>query len=128
MAYILIEDPLAHCIIGINEDERREKQDVVINMALAHDSRKAGRTTDLDLALYANLVIVEPDLRVPDPDILERAFLAVPLAELATEMLLPGTDDCLADIAARLSREGMAALPGCTTLLRRRLTNKPPES
>jgi len=46
MDYILIEDLLARCIIGINEDERREKQDVVINIVLAHDSRKAGRSDD----------------------------------------------------------------------------------
>lgn len=46
MDYILIEDLLVRCIIGINEDERREKQDVVIDILLGHDSLKAGRSDD----------------------------------------------------------------------------------
>lgn len=90
--------------------------------------RHAARPIDLDIALYADRLIAEPGLQLPDPDILARAFLAIPLAELAPEMILPGTDDCLADIASRFSREGMAALPDFTILLRKRATNGPPES
>lgn len=90
--------------------------------------RYAARSIDLDIALYADLLIADPDLRLPDPDILERAFLAIPLAELAPEMVLPGTDECLADIASRFSYEGMTALPDFTTLLWERVNNGPPES
>ena len=42
MDSILIKDLLARCIIGINEDERREKQDVMINVTLSADLKKAG--------------------------------------------------------------------------------------
>lgn len=42
MDRILISDLLVRCIIGVNEDERREKQDVVINIALSTDLAKAG--------------------------------------------------------------------------------------
>lgn len=42
MDRILIKDLLARCIIGVNEEERRERQDVVINVALVTDIRKAG--------------------------------------------------------------------------------------
>jgi len=42
MDRILIIDLLARCIVGINEEERREKQDVLINIALSVDLRKAG--------------------------------------------------------------------------------------
>jgi FolB domain-containing protein len=41
---ILISDLTARCIIGVNDDERREKQDVVINISLRADLRKAGQT------------------------------------------------------------------------------------
>jgi FolB domain-containing protein len=41
---ILITDLLTRCIIGINEDERREKQDVVINLILFADFSVAGKT------------------------------------------------------------------------------------
>ena len=41
---ILITDLFTRCIIGINEDERREKQDVVINLILFADLSMAGKT------------------------------------------------------------------------------------
>ncbi len=41
---ILISDLSARCIIGINDDERREKQDVVINLSIFADLSKAGKT------------------------------------------------------------------------------------
>ncbi|MGD8238093.1 MAG: dihydroneopterin aldolase [Armatimonadota bacterium] len=44
MDRILIKDLLIRCIIGVNEDERREKQDVVINVALDADLRPAGKS------------------------------------------------------------------------------------
>lgn len=44
MDKILIKDLLARCIIGINEDERKEKQDVIINITLNADLRKAGKS------------------------------------------------------------------------------------
>ncbi len=42
MDRILISDLLARCILGVREEERREKQDVVINLVLSTDLRKAG--------------------------------------------------------------------------------------
>jgi D-erythro-7,8-dihydroneopterin triphosphate epimerase len=44
MDRILIEDLLARCIIGVNPDERREKQDVAINIILECDLRAAGKS------------------------------------------------------------------------------------
>ena len=41
---ILIRDLGARCIIGVNDEERRTKQDVVINLALYADLRPAGRS------------------------------------------------------------------------------------
>ncbi len=46
MDRILIKDLLTRCIIGVNEDERREKQDVVINVVLWGDLRPAGKSDD----------------------------------------------------------------------------------
>lgn len=42
MDRILISDLLVRCIIGVNDDERREKQDVVINLSISVDLSKAG--------------------------------------------------------------------------------------
>ena len=41
MDKILIKDLLVRCIVGINEEERREKQDVVLNITLTADLKKA---------------------------------------------------------------------------------------
>jgi dihydroneopterin aldolase/D-erythro-7,8-dihydroneopterin triphosphate epimerase len=46
MGKIFIKDLLVRCILGINDDERREKQDVIINIELTTDTSKAGQTDD----------------------------------------------------------------------------------
>ena len=51
----------------------------------------APRTVDLDLILYAASVIDEPDLHLPDPSIHAYPFVAVPLLELAPDLILPDT-------------------------------------
>jgi len=45
---IYIRDLSIRCIIGVNQEERTEKQDVIINVILFADTRKAGQTDDLD--------------------------------------------------------------------------------
>ncbi|NSW56603.1 MAG: 2-amino-4-hydroxy-6-hydroxymethyldihydropteridine diphosphokinase [Armatimonadetes bacterium] len=87
--------------------------------------RYAPRTIDLDIALYGDLVVSEPNLVIPDPDIKSRAFLAVPLAELAPEMVLPGGCETLAQIATRMDNEKMEPLWEFTNLLRRSISNEP---
>ncbi len=44
MDRILIRDLSARCIIGVNAEERREKQDVLINLSIYADLRQAGKT------------------------------------------------------------------------------------
>ena len=45
---IYVRDLAIRCIIGVNQDERTEKQDVVINVILFTDTRKAGQTDILE--------------------------------------------------------------------------------
>ena len=47
--------------------------------------RNAPRTLDLDLLLYGDACIASADLTVPHPRMWERAFVIVPLAEIASE-------------------------------------------
>lgn len=47
MDRIFIRELALRCIIGIYPEERREKQDVVINVEMQCDLRKAGQSDDL---------------------------------------------------------------------------------
>jgi len=70
--------------------------------------RNAPRTIDLDIALYGSRVIDDPGagLRIPDPEILERAYLALPLAEVGPQTAHPQTGERLAEVAAGLAGGG----------------------
>ena len=48
MDKIFIRELALRCIIGIYPEERREKQDIVINIEMHCDLRKAGRSDDLN--------------------------------------------------------------------------------
>lgn len=50
----------------------------------------APRTLDLDIALYGEQIIHEPGLSIPHPRMHERAFVMVPLAEIAPDAIVPG--------------------------------------
>jgi FolB domain-containing protein len=51
MDRILITDLLVRCIIGVSDEERREKQDVLINLSLSADLEKAARTDRIEDAV-----------------------------------------------------------------------------
>lgn len=51
--------------------------------------RWAARTMDIDVLLYGDLVCDEPGLNLPRPDLLRRAYMLGPLAELAPGLMHP---------------------------------------
>jgi len=48
------------------------------------------RRIDLDLLVHGDARLSQPDLAVPHPGIAERAFVLVPLAEIAPDLVVPG--------------------------------------
>ena len=56
----------------------------------AQSERWGPRVLDLDLLLYGESVIAHAGLCVPHPHLHERAFVLVPLAEIAPDALVPG--------------------------------------
>ena len=65
------------------------------------DNRYAARTIDLDLALYDDDILTIGHRRIPDPEIEDRPFLAVPLSEVDGEFKHPLTQLTLQQIATR---------------------------
>jgi 2-amino-4-hydroxy-6-hydroxymethyldihydropteridine diphosphokinase len=68
------------------------------------------RVVDLDILFYGDLTLETPELTLPHPRLLERAFALVPLAEAAPEQRVGGRR--LADLAAAIDRGGVAPYPG----------------
>jgi 2-amino-4-hydroxy-6-hydroxymethyldihydropteridine diphosphokinase len=66
----------------------------------AHEKRNGPRTADIDILAYDDLGLDTPNLTLPHPRLFERAFVLVPLAEIAPERV----------IAARKVREALAGL------------------
>jgi 2-amino-4-hydroxy-6-hydroxymethyldihydropteridine diphosphokinase len=68
------------------------------------------RSIDLDLLVYGNREIDEEGLSVPHPRMLERAFVLVPLAEIAPELEIGGST--AAQHLARIDAAGIAREAG----------------
>lgn len=66
------------------------------------------RTLDLDLLVYGDRVIEEPGLRVPHPRMAERRFVLEPLAELAPELVIPGTAKTVREHLAEVVKDAPA--------------------
>jgi 2-amino-4-hydroxy-6-hydroxymethyldihydropteridine diphosphokinase len=49
------------------------------------------REIDIDILLYGNQIIEEEGLVIPHPHMCERAFVLVPLVEIAPDLVHPGT-------------------------------------
>lgn len=60
------------------------------NLGRTPTFRYGPRLMDIDILLYGDLVIDLPDLSIPHPRLPERAFMLVPLADLAPDRIQPG--------------------------------------
>lgn len=82
------------------------------------EDRYASRTIDIDILLFGSERLDEEDLKIPDPDLLTRPFLARALLELSPGIVLPGSGIALTEIAKELDSEGMTPLGKLTERLR----------
>ncbi|MEI6079418.1 MAG: 2-amino-4-hydroxy-6-hydroxymethyldihydropteridine diphosphokinase [bacterium] len=85
----------------------------------------APRTIDMDIILYDEKKIKSSALTLPDPQILSRPYLAIPLLELDASLKIPGTGQTIEEIvckmpAAVLKQSKMKPLKDYTRILRRK--------
>lgn len=73
------------------------------------------RTLDLDILMWGRdgrTVIRQPDLVVPHPRMLERAFVLLPLADVAGELIHPAVGLSIGELAASLDLSGVEVVAG----------------
>ncbi|HWQ39645.1 MAG TPA: 2-amino-4-hydroxy-6-hydroxymethyldihydropteridine diphosphokinase [Burkholderiales bacterium] len=94
----------------LTELEPRQLLDMLLAIEARHGrvrgARNAPRTLDLDVLLFGDRILTEPELSVPHPRMHERAFVLVPLAEIAPHASIPGHGSA-AELAARVARHGV---------------------
>ncbi|MBN1459414.1 MAG: 2-amino-4-hydroxy-6-hydroxymethyldihydropteridine diphosphokinase [Armatimonadetes bacterium] len=118
------QDPFLNGVVEIETDlSPRELKTVLREIETecgrvrTHD-KYAARTLDLDVIVYDELTVCEEGLILPDPEIPARPFLAVPLAELAPQLVLAGDGHSMSELAEGHARHQMEPLTAYTKRLR----------
>jgi 2-amino-4-hydroxy-6-hydroxymethyldihydropteridine diphosphokinase len=73
------------------------------------EQRWGPRSADIDIITYDGVSLNDKDLIVPHPRLFERAFVLIPLAEIAPDLIVAGTR--IADAATRFKDEKIEKLP-----------------
>ena len=95
---IIISDLFLRTIIGINDDERTNRQDVLVNLVLSVDTRTAGRSDDIaDTVNYRTLTKDVIDLVEGS-----QFFLIEKLAEEIAQLCL--RDDRVEDVTVTIGK------------------------
>jgi 2-amino-4-hydroxy-6-hydroxymethyldihydropteridine diphosphokinase len=83
------------------------------------------RPIDIDIMLFNQQIFELDNHHIPDPDLLERPFVAIPLAELAPDYQHPETGQTLHDIARgfEVTEKEMRLRPNISQALAQFVTN-----
>ena len=75
----------------------------------AAERRYGPRPIDIDILAYDDVILEAGDLTLPHPHLFERAFVLVPLAEIAPERVIAGRR--IRDALAKVDVRGIERLP-----------------
>jgi 2-amino-4-hydroxy-6-hydroxymethyldihydropteridine diphosphokinase len=92
---------------------------IELDLGKAPDHRSdRSRVIDLDLLLYGDQIVREPGITVPHARMHARAFVLVPLDELAPDVMVPMVDRSVRDLLQDLpeaERKGVRSFGSCVT-------------
>ena len=100
-AAVLLETGLTPAELTADSGPLRTIEAELGRVRVPHN-RNAARTIDIDLSLYDHECRTIGRKTLPDPDLLTRSFVALPLAELDADYLHPVTGEPLRNIAEQL--------------------------
>lgn len=86
-----------------------ERVETALGRDRTKETRWGPRPIDIDLIDYQGVALNEPGLVLPHPALFERAFVLVPLAEIAPDRIVGGV--AVHDALARLDPAGVERLP-----------------
>jgi 2-amino-4-hydroxy-6-hydroxymethyldihydropteridine diphosphokinase len=76
------------------------------------DEKWGARTLDLDILLYGDEVITTPRLQIPHPRMGDRAFVLVPLAEIAPDWVEPLSGFTIKEMVKDVDCSGVCLFKG----------------
>tara|TARA_A100001037_G_C14756013_1_gene459691 strand:+ start:49 stop:579 length:531 start_codon:yes stop_codon:yes gene_type:complete len=80
------------------------------SLGRVREKKNASRTLDLDLLLHGDTVLEATGVTVPHPRLHERAFVLVPFAEIAGEVMHPILGRTIFDLADESDRSGIRGM------------------
>ena len=82
-------------------------QAIELQFGRVRTEKWGARTLDLDILLYGDLIINTPHLTIPHAHLTERAFVLVPLVEIAPDWVEPVSKKAIAQLAKEVDCTGV---------------------
>ena len=83
---------------------------IEFSLGRARGEKNASRTLDLDLLLHGDTVLNASGVTVPHPRLHERAFVLVPLVQIAPDVVHPVLNRTIAELAEESDKSGISGL------------------
>lgn len=82
-------------------------KDIEVSMGRQETFRYGPRLIDIDILFYDQLILATPNLTIPHPWISERAFVLIPLAEIAPDLVHPVLGETIQQLKSTVDASGV---------------------